>query len=146
MKTKFFMCATCGNVVVKMIDSGMDLVCCSQQMKELVPCTTDVAKEKHLPVVEINEEDCTIKVTVGSEPHPMESGHHIVFIYLETENGGQIQYLNGCDKAEAVFCGCTDKPVAVYEYCNIHGLWKTTDFKVKKHHGHCCHSKRNSCR
>jgi superoxide reductase len=24
-----------------------------------------------------------------------------------------------------VFCTCNDKPVAVYEYCNLHGLWKT---------------------
>ena len=29
------------------------------------------------------------------------------------------------DKPEAVICTCGSKPVAVYEYCNLHGLWKT---------------------
>jgi superoxide reductase len=48
--------------------------------------------------------------------------HHISFIYVETENGGIIAHLK--DKPEATFCICNDKPVAVYEYCNLHGLWK----------------------
>ena len=29
------------------------------------------------------------------------------------------------DKPEAVICTCNGKPKAVYEYCNLHGLWKT---------------------
>ena len=124
MATKFFLCTTCGNVVVKAIDSGVDVVCCGQEMKELIPGTMDASLEKHLPVVE-RIDDCTIKVKVGSMPHPMSKEHHIVFIYLETEHGGQIQYLDPEGPAEAFFCGCKDKPVAVYEFCNIHGLWKT---------------------
>ena len=45
---------------------------------------------------------------------------------LETEES-RIYMLTQVDKekAEAVFCTCADKPVAVYEYCNLHGLWKT---------------------
>ena len=49
--------------------------------------------------------------------------HHIMFIYVETENGGIRVDLT--DKPEAEICVCTSKPVAVYEYCNLHGLWKT---------------------
>jgi hypothetical protein len=32
---------------------------------------------------------------------------------------------NLTDKPEAVVCVCDSKPIAVYEYCNLHGLWKT---------------------
>ena len=49
--------------------------------------------------------------------------HHISFIYVETEDGGIRVDLK--DKPEAVICTCGSKPVAVYEYCNLHGLWKT---------------------
>jgi superoxide reductase len=49
--------------------------------------------------------------------------HHIAFIYVETENGGH--RIDLTDKPEAVFCTCDSKPIAVYEYCNLHGLWKT---------------------
>ena len=124
MATKFFLCTTCGNVVVKVMDSGVIPVCCGSEMEELVPGTSDGAMEKHLPVVE-RVDDCTLKVKIGSLPHPMSKEHHIEFIYLETEHGGQIQYLDQDKPAEALFCGCKDKPVAVYAYCNIHGLWKT---------------------
>lgn len=124
MTTKFFLCTTCGNVVVKFVDSGVVPVCCGQQMQELIPSTDDFAMEKHLPVVEC-EKNGTIKVRVGSKPHPMTPEHHISFIYLETEDGGQIKYLMPDDEPEAVFHNCCGKPVAVYEYCNIHGLWKT---------------------
>ena len=124
MATKFFLCTTCGNVVIKFIDSGVDVNCCGKQMQELVPSTTDFAKEKHLPVVECGKGG-TIKVKVGSEPHPMTPEHHISFIYLETEHGGQIKYLMPDDLPEAVFNVGKDKVRAVYEYCNIHGLWKT---------------------
>ena len=126
MEPKFFLCTTCGNVVVKLIDSGVIMECCGSEMKELVPGVTDGAREKHVPVVECIDK-CTIKVKVGEMPHPMSKEHHIAFIYLQTENGGQIQYLNPTGTAEACFCiKCDDKPVAVYEYCNMHGLWKTS--------------------
>ena len=124
MATKFFLCTRCGNVIIKFVDSGVDVVCCGAQMQELVPATSDSGMEKHLPVVEMGENG-TIRVKVGSQPHPMTPEHHISFIYLETEHGGQVKYLMPDEAPEAVFCGCKDKPVAVYEYCNIHGLWKT---------------------
>ena len=64
-----------------------------------------------------------IKVEVGSVAHPMLEEHHISFIYVETENGGIRVDLN--DKPEAVISLGDEKAVAVYEYCNLHGLWKT---------------------
>lgn len=122
MAVKFYKCRHCGNVIEKLVDSKVKVVCCGEEMEELVPNTVDASGEKHVPVVSCLEE-CKMKVTVGSVPHPMEDAHHIAFIYVETENGGMRVDLK--DKPEALFCVKNGKPVAVYEYCNLHGLWKT---------------------
>lgn len=50
---------------------------------------------------------------------------HIQWIFVETENGGQIRYLNPGQAPNAVFELGSEKPVAVYAYCNLHGLWMT---------------------
>ena len=122
MTTKFYKCETCGNVVVKLVDSKVPLVCCGSKMQELVPNTVDASNEKHVPQVTMLENNM-IKVEVGSVAHPMTEEHHIAFIYVETEDGGIRIDLK--DKPEAVVCVCDSKPIAVYEYCNLHGLWKT---------------------
>lgn len=122
MATRFFRCRHCGNVIQKLVDSKVPVVCCGEQMQELIPGTTDASKEKHVPVV-TRLDGCKIKVEVGSEPHPMLPEHHIAFIYVETENGGIRIDLK--DRPEALICTCNGKPLAVYEYCNLHGLWKT---------------------
>lgn len=123
MEIKFYYCQHCGNVVVKVVDSGPVPSCCGEEMMLLKANVTDGATEKHVPcVTKIN--DCTIKVTVGSEPHPMQPEHFIQFVYLETEHGGQLQYLHPGCPPEVTFC-CTDRIKRVYEYCNLHGLWKT---------------------
>ena len=122
MKVKFFKCNHCGNVIIKVVDSKVPVVCCGEKMVELVANTEEASVEKHLPVV-TRIDDCNLKVEVGSVAHPMLPEHHIAFIYLETENGGM--RIDLIDKPEAVFCVCADKPIAVYEYCNLHGLWKT---------------------
>ena len=122
MSTKFFKCNHCGNVIVKVVDAGVPVVCCGEKMVELVPNTVDASGEKHLPVVTVLDNN-SIKVEVGSVHHPMLPEHHISFVYVETENGG-IQ-VNLKDKPEAVVYLGEEKAVAVYEYCNLHGLWKT---------------------
>ena len=122
MATKFYRCAHCGNVIQKVVDSKVPVVCCGEKMQELIPGTVDASLEKHVPVVAWVDET-TIKVQVGSVPHPMLTEHHIAFIYVETENGGiRVDLKN---EPEAVIFVGSEKPVAVYEYCNLHGLWKT---------------------
>ena len=122
MATKFFKCKNSGNVVVQTVDTGIQLVGCGEHLEELMANTVDASQEKHVPVV-TRVDDNTIRVDVGSVEHPMAPEHHIAFIYVETENGGILQYLK--DKPAATFCVCNDRPIAVYEYCNLHGLWKT---------------------
>ena len=122
MELKYFVCKHCGNMIGLLHDAGVPMMCCGEKMAELVANTEEASVEKHLPVV-TKLDECSIKVQVGSVAHPMTPEHHIAFIYVETENGGMRIDLK--DKPEAIFCTCADKPIAVYEYCNLHGLWKT---------------------
>lgn len=141
MKTKFYVCPVCGNVITKLVDSGVTPVCCGAPMREMIPHgQSEETTEKHVPVVH-REDECTLRVDVGSLPHPMTQGHHISFIWLETEHGAQLQYIFHKPEATAEFCGCKDRPVAVYEYCNVHGLWSTCDIPEQKTRSCCCASK-----
>ena len=80
MAVKFFKCSHCGNVIVKVVDAGVPVVCCGEKMQELVPNTVDASGEKHVPVVTRLADD-KIKVEVGSVAHPMLEEHHIAFVY-----------------------------------------------------------------
>lgn len=124
MKQKFFICKHCGNIVFKVKDVGVPVICCGEKMAALEPNTSDAAGEKHLPFVTV--EDGAVHVNVGEVTHPMTADHYIQWVYLETENGGQSKTLKPLDAPEVTFAvGDDDKPVAVYAYCNLHGLWKT---------------------
>ena len=120
---KFYKCEICGKIVAMVRETPVDTVCCGQPMRELVPGTTDGATEKHVPVYTL--EGNTVKVKVGSVEHPMTDAHHIEWIAIETENGNQRKELKPGDKPEATFALVPrDKVKSVYEYCNLHGLWK----------------------
>ena len=119
---KCFVCNQCGNLVYKIKDSKVPVFCCGKPMSELTANTVEASVEKHLPVVEV--EDNVVRVTVGSVEHPMAEEHFIERIYLETENGGQYKKLNPGQVPAAVFTLTGDKAVAAYAYCNLHGLWK----------------------
>jgi len=120
----FYVCKVCGNMVGKIYDGGGTMVCCGQEMQFMTPNTVDASLEKHVPVVECDGNSITVKV--GSVPHPMLPEHFIGWIYLQTEKGGQRKSLMAGDKPEATFVVAEDdKAVAAFEYCNLHGLWKT---------------------
>lgn len=122
MAVKFFKCNHCGNVIVKLVDSKVPVVCCGEKMTELIANTVDASTEKHVPVVTLLDNG-NLQVEVGSVAHPMLPEHHIAFIYVETNQGGL--YANLTDTPSATFCLGSAQPIAVYEYCNLHGLWKT---------------------
>ncbi|HPE39405.1 MAG TPA: desulfoferrodoxin family protein [Bacillota bacterium] len=121
---KFSLCKNCGNLVGSIIDSGIPIVCCGQKMEELEPNTVDASQEKHVPIVSFD--DCKIHVEVGAVQHPMTEEHYISFIYVQTENGGMRKKLQPGELPVADFYVTNDKPVAVYAYCNLHGLWMTS--------------------
>ena len=120
---KFYKCETCGRIVAIVNDSAAPLVCCGKPMCELVPGTTDGALEKHVPIYEVK--DGKVCVTVGSVAHPMLPEHFIAFVALRTKSGCQVKKLHPGEEPKACFAlSDGDEVVAVYEYCNLHGLWK----------------------
>lgn len=123
MEQKFYICEHCGNIIAKVKDVGVPVMCCGQKMTELIPGTTDAAVEKHVPVYQINGNIVT--VTVGSAEHPMLPEHYIEWVSLQTKQGNQRKFLKPGEKPTVCFAICEgDEVEAVYAYCNLHSLWK----------------------
>lgn len=121
---KFYLCTVCGNIIVKLNDSGIIPQCCSRTMVEITPDDYDAVIEKHVPDWCI--EDGKLRVQIGSEEHPMEEEHHIEWIFVKTNKGFHVKFLSSHDKPEACFKLCEGEIITyIYEHCNIHGLWKT---------------------
>lgn len=118
---KFFKDEKSGNIFYEMF-------CFPNQADELKLAsihanTTDAAQEKHVPVVEVKGNK--VEVSVGSVLHPMQDVHLIEGVFLETKKGGQFHLFSPGEEPKTVFTlSDGDEPVAVYEYCNLHGLWK----------------------
>ena len=89
---------------------------------ELIPCSTDAAQEKHVPVV--TKKCKQVKVDVGSVVHPMSEEHFIEWVAIETAQGYQVKYLKAGDLPVCSFSLADgDTFVKAYAYCNLHGLW-----------------------
>lgn len=120
---KFYKCEHCGNIVNFLVESGVPVVCCGENMKELIANTVEAAYEKHIPVVIADGSKITVKV--GSVEHPMLKEHHIAFVVAETDQGFIKKTLSIGNKPECSFIlNDGEKLLNVYEYCNLHGLWK----------------------
>lgn len=106
-----------GNVVAttKEIEEGFE------ELKLLEPNTVDASGEKHVPVPIID--DGKITVNVGTVAHPMLEEHYIEWICVETTNGYMLERLHPGEKPTKTFTLNEEKAIAVYAYCNLHGLW-----------------------
>ena len=123
MQQKFLICRHCGNIVAVIRDQGVPIYCCGEEMQELIPGKTEASGEKHIPVYKL--EGNTVHVTVGSVEHPMTEQHYIEWVSLQTKQGNQRKALKPGDDPQVCFAMCEgDEVVAVYAYCNLHGLWK----------------------
>lgn len=122
-RQKFYICRHCGNLAGFIENTGAPLVCCGEEMAELVPNTTDASAEKHVPVIKTAGN--TVTVEIGSAPHPMTEKHFIGWVYIQTEKGGQRKTLNPDDNPSVTFSLTDDDKVEIaYAWCNLHGLWK----------------------
>lgn len=121
---KFFKCRLCGNIAGMIHFSGIKMICCKEEMQELIANTVDASKEKHVPVVTAFGNEVT--VTIGQIIHPSLPEHHIDWIYLQTCCGGHRKCIKiGSQPSAKFLLNEGEKAVAVYAYCNLHGLWKT---------------------
>lgn len=120
---KFYKCNVCGNLVEMVKESGVTMVCCGQDMTELIPGTSDGAHEKHVPVYKVD--GCKVSVNVGAMDHPMLDEHYIEWVIVETDKG--VYRINlkpeEAPKVEIIIAD-SENVIAVYAYCNLHGLWK----------------------
>lgn len=120
---RFFKCPHCGNIVGMIHSSGAKVVCCGDEMQELIANTVDASAEKHVPEISVFGNEVTVKV--GSVMHPSLPEHHIEWIYLQTCQGGQRKAIVvGKDPVAKFLLADGDTATAAFEYCNLHGLWK----------------------
>ncbi len=127
MDVKFLMCKKCGSTLTFLTGDGDNIHCCGEKMVELHATDTEGSGEKHKP--KVSRHEGAVRVDVGEVSHPMEDKHFIEWIYLHTRRGGQFARLKASEEPRATF-GVSgevpgDEPIAVYAYCNQHGLWKT---------------------
>ena len=119
---KFFKCTKCANMFVKVLEGPCTPVCCGEPCEELVAGSTDAATEKHVPAV--TREGGKIIAKVGEVAHPMMDAHYIQFIALTTDDRLEIKKLQPGAEPVAEFACDGAENVTIYEYCNLHGLWK----------------------
>ena len=117
MDVKFYKEKESGLVVFSLLPKEGD-----DNYIELKANSIDAATEKNVPVVSI--EGNKVHVEVGSTIHPMTVEHHIAFIACVTDDVVQVKYLEKTGEPKADFeLAEGEKVKAVYEYCNLHGLW-----------------------
>ncbi len=123
VKQQIYRCNSCGNMVQVIRGGAGSLVCCGKPMELLNENSTDAAQEKHVPVIE--KVDGGVKVTVGSVNHPMQDEHYIEWIEVIVDGKSYRQFLNPGDAPEAFF-PVEGNEITAREFCNLHGLWKTS--------------------
>lgn len=122
-QNQIYKCEICGNIVEVLHAGRGELVCCGQPMNLMEENTVDAAIEKHVPVIEITDEDKEIvKIKVGEVEHPMTEEHYIEWIEVITKDRVLRKFLKPGEKPEAEFC--IEGEVEARAYCNLHGLWK----------------------
>ena len=122
--SKYYICEKCGNLVEKIEDSGVPMVCCGQKMSKIEAGVVEASREKHIPVASVVGN--VVRVVVGSVEHPMAEEHSILWVELKSDRGVQRKNLV-VGEAPVVEFALVDgeKPLEVYAYCNLHGLWKS---------------------
>jgi superoxide reductase len=152
-KSIFYRCEKCGNMVLSVKSGGGILTCCGQAMTLLEANSTDASTEKHVPVLKNEGGKIKVSVGSVAHPMTKEhfiewialvTGNRTEIKYLQPgmEPKAEFTYFTGQDeipfagKDDEIVPNCEAKPcnfvysdntagkVTVYEYCNLHGLWK----------------------
>lgn len=155
-KELFYRCEKCGNLVAMIHVGGGQKICCGQPMTLLVANSVDASKEKHVPVYEKVNGRLDVTVGAVPHPmlpeHHIEwialvtdSKFELIYLkpgsepkaeFLYSPSAEEIKVVNISDDGDESFCEGSPcnfsynvlvaNEATVYEYCNLHGLWKTT--------------------
>ena len=122
---KFYRCNTCGNLFLVMIDPDVRPTCCGSEMQLLDSSKhTHEGSEKHLPIIEINQNSTDVKV--GLQLHPMSAQHRIEWMALTDGERVEVQKLGLTTPPITKFSRMKDDgKLHAYAFCNIHGLWES---------------------
>lgn len=126
-KLELYRCNVCGNLVEVVLSGNGQLVCCGEDMELLTAQHLDNGSEKHVPVIEKEGNEITIKI--GSTPHPMEEDHYIQFVEAIGNDNKYLKrkYFKAGEEPILKFkCECKEG-VSSREFCNIHGLWASSE-------------------
>lgn len=118
---KFVKHTACKSILLMMSEGPEP--CLDTSLTPLTANTVDAAQEKHVPALDYQADG--LHVQIGSVEHPMLPEHHIEWILVQTKDGGVFKRLPVDGAPRAFFPDLKEADVvAVYEYCNLHGLWK----------------------
>lgn len=112
LKTKFYVCPICGNIIYS---SGETVVSCHGV--SLPPLESEEIDQEHALTVERVEDEYYVTVA-----HAMTKDHFISFIAAIKDNEVDLVKLYPEGNAEARFK--ISKTEKIYYYCNRHGLFK----------------------
>lgn len=118
-KKLFYQCLSCDLVLMEM--SSPLPQPCNHNLALLEPNSTKASTERHLPVLEFQGHHLHVKV--GNISHPMTLEHSILWIFVQTRNGGLYVTLTPENLPEADFMVHANDVIGVYAYCDVHGLW-----------------------
>ncbi len=121
-RLQVYKCDICGNIVEVLHSGQGELVCCGQPMVLQVENTVDAAVEKHVPVVEVQEDGILVKV--GEVAHPMIDEHYIEWVQIMAGDMSYRIFLKPGIAPEGKFT-VPGEGITAREYCNLHGLWKS---------------------
>jgi len=122
-RLEIYKCEICGNIVEVLHAGAGELVCCGEPMVLQTENTVDAAVEKHVPVVEVQDDGVLVKV--GKVAHPMTEEHYIEWVQILFGDHSYRIFLKPGIAPEGKFAVPKDG-ITAREYCNLHSLWKSS--------------------
>ncbi|MBE7059442.1 MAG: helix-turn-helix domain-containing protein [Ruminococcaceae bacterium] len=117
MKSKFYVCPICGNVIFGM---GEAVITCHGI--QLTPCTSEDINDSHKPVITHIEDEYYVRIE-----HDITKNHYISFIAAVSPDKIQLVKLYPEGNAEARFK--INGVKKIYFYCNNDGLFRIENIK-----------------
>ena len=112
MRSKFYVCPVCGNVIRSTGEAVIS--CCGVTLPAL---EAEAPDEEHVIKAEIVEDEYYVTMD-----HPMTKDHYISFLAVVSDQSMQLMKLYPQGPCEARFK--INRVKYIYAYCNRHGLFK----------------------
>ena len=112
MKTRFWVCPVCGNIICS---TGNTVISCCGILLPSLDVETD--DNNHEITIEKSEDEYYVKIS-----HEMTKQHFISFIAAVKDNGYELTKLYPEGEAEARFK--IERTQYIYYFCNHHGLFR----------------------